>query len=93
MFYFLIIYDMKLVKHTEWLFFRGKTTNDRAQVDANYQMWGASQDILRKIEIPIVSGKNCRNEYGIFRKDTLLCAGAEEGKLYIDFLEFSWVKS
>ena len=59
--------------------FRGKTTNDRAQVDANYQMWGASQDILRKIEIPIVSGKNCRNEYGIFRKDTLLCAGAEEG--------------
>ena len=42
-------------------------------------MWGASQDILRKIDIPIVSGKKCRNEYGIFRKDTLLCAGAEEG--------------
>ena len=49
-------------------------------------MWGASQDILRKIEIPIVSGKNCRNEYGIFRKDTLLCAGAEEGKLKVEFL-------
>ena len=49
-------------------------------------MWGASQDILRKIEIPIVSGKNCRNEYGIFRKDTLLCAGAEEGKLNVEFL-------
>ena len=51
-------------------------------------MWGASQDILRKIEIPIVSGKNCRNEYGIFRKDTLLCAGAEEGKLYTKYQLF-----
>ena len=48
-------------------------------MDENYKMWGASQDILRKIDIPIVSGKKCRNEYGIFRKDTLLCAGAEEG--------------
>ena len=59
--------------------FRGKTTNDRAEVDTNYQMWGVSQDILQKIEIPIVSGKTCRKEYSIFRKDTLLCAGAEEG--------------
>ena len=52
-------------------------------MDENYKMWGASQDILRKIDIPIVSGKKCRNEYGIFRKDTLLCAGAEEGTFNI----------
>ena len=59
---------------------RGKTTNDRAEVDTNYQMWGVSQDILQKIEIPIVSGKTCREEYSQRWKDTLLCAGAEEGK-------------
>ena len=61
---------------------RGKTTNDRAEVDTNYQMWGVSQDILQKIEIPIVSGKTCREEYSQRWKDTLLCAGAEEGKNY-----------
>ena len=66
------------------IFSRGKTTNDRAEVDTNYQMWGVSQDILQKIEIPIVSGKTCRKEYGIFRKDTLLCAGAEEGELVLE---------
>ena len=43
-------------------------------------MWGVSQDILQKIEIPIVSGKICREEYSQRWKDTLLCAGAEEGK-------------
>ena len=49
-------------------------------MDANYNISGSAQDILRKIEIPVVSGKECRDEYGIFRKDTQLCAGAEAGR-------------
>ena len=62
---------------------RGRTTNDLAQVDNNYNISGAASDVLQTIEIPIVSGKDCREEYRIFKKDTQLCAGAEAGKLRI----------
>ena len=62
---------------------RGRTTNDLAQVDNNYNISGAASDVLQTIEIPIVSGKDCREEYRIFKKDTQLCAGAEAGKLTV----------
>ena len=71
-----------------FLIIRGRTTNDREAFILKYNTSGVLHEILQRIDIPIVSGIDCGKEYGVFKKDTQLCAGTEEGNdLLHDYIE------
>ena len=58
----------------------GRISNNERFNLRNFQLFGAGSRTLQKVEIPVVSPEVCDDKYGLFNKDTQLCAGGVPGK-------------